>query len=125
MPTTLGKYQLGKTLGSGISCKVKLSRDNNTGKRYALKILKPMTDPHKNFLKNLIDTEVEVLKKLNHRHIINLVEVGHDILVSTHKTKEAAEYDYIVLELAAGGELFDFVANSGAFSERVARTFFL
>jgi hypothetical protein len=39
MPTTLGKYQLGKTLGSGVSCKVKLARDT-ANKRYAIKIIK-------------------------------------------------------------------------------------
>jgi serine/threonine protein kinase len=31
---------------------------------------------------------------------------------------------YIVLELALGGELFDFVANSGRFEEPVARYYF-
>jgi hypothetical protein len=38
MPKTLGKYQIGKTLGSGVSCKVKLARTLN-GCRYAIKIL--------------------------------------------------------------------------------------
>jgi len=32
--------------------------------------------------------------------------------------------DYIVLELAAGGELFDFIALSGAFDEPTARYYF-
>ena len=31
---------------------------------------------------------------------------------------------YIALELAEGGELFEYVANCGAFSESVARTYF-
>ncbi len=31
---------------------------------------------------------------------------------------------YIVLELAGGGELFDFVAQTGAFTEPVARYYF-
>jgi hypothetical protein len=38
MPTTLGKYILGRTLGSGVSCKVKLAKDE-AGTRYAVKIL--------------------------------------------------------------------------------------
>jgi hypothetical protein len=32
---------------------------------------------------------------------------------------------FIVLELAEGGELFDFVASSGAFPVEVARSYFL
>lgn len=31
---------------------------------------------------------------------------------------------FIVLELALGGELFDFIANSGAFEEDEARYYF-
>ena len=38
MPTTLGNYILGRTLGSGVSCKVKLAKDES-GTRYAIKIL--------------------------------------------------------------------------------------
>ena len=38
MPVTLaGKYELGRTLGSGVSCKCKIARDVG-GKRYAIKI---------------------------------------------------------------------------------------
>tara|TARA_B110000285_G_C14797329_1_gene455792 strand:- start:236 stop:373 length:138 start_codon:yes stop_codon:yes gene_type:complete len=37
----------------------------------------------------------------------------------------AKEVNYIVLEIAERGELFDFVANTGAFSEHVARYFFM
>ena len=31
---------------------------------------------------------------------------------------------YVVLEIASGGEVFDFIANTGRFQERVARYFF-
>lgn len=58
MPTTLGKYQIGHTLGSGVSCKVKLAKDAS-GTRYAIKIL------HNNaeFI-DLIKAEVQTLKAL-------------------------------------------------------------
>ena len=39
MPTTLGKYTLGRSLGEGASSKVKLAKDD-TGARYAVKILR-------------------------------------------------------------------------------------
>ena len=105
MPTTLGRYQLGRTLGSGVSCKVKLARDA-ANKRYAIKIIKSGE-----VFSELVATEVEILKKLQHPNIINLVEVGNGAL--SHPKKGTHTVDYIVLELVAGGELFDFVANSG------------
>lgn len=32
--------------------------------------------------------------------------------------------DYMVLDLALGGELFDFISNTGAFDEKFARHYF-
>lgn len=44
------------------------------------------------------------------------------------KTKEGREVTesvlYIALELATGGELFDYVAQTGKFSEPIARFYF-
>lgn len=61
------------------------------------------------------------MKKLNHPNIVNFVEMGRGSLKTL---KASATVDYIVLELAQGGELFDFVANSGRFKESVARAYF-
>ena len=116
MPTTLGKYQLGKTLGSGVSCKVKLAKDA-TGTRFAVKILH-----NDDCFVELIKTEVECLMNLKHPGIVNLVEQGTGVMTNSKKAPKTV--DYIVLELVQGGELFDFVANSGRFTEEVARFYF-
>ena len=115
MPTTLGKYQIGKTLGSGVSCKVKLAKDS-TSTRYAIKILKD------DEFGDLIKTEVEVLAHLNHPGIVNMVEKAQGVI--TNSKKGSKTVDYIVLELVSGGELFDFIAQAGRFSEEVARHYF-
>jgi len=39
MPTKLDKYTLGRELGSGVSCKVKLAKDDADA-RYAIKIIR-------------------------------------------------------------------------------------
>lgn len=117
MPQTLGKYHLGRTIGSGASCKVKIARTDDDNKRYAVKILK--ADQR---LERFIKNEVEILRKLSHPNIVNFVEMGNDTLRKVGKLNK--QVDYIVLELAEGGELFDFVCNSGHFSELVARTYF-
>lgn len=80
MPTTLGKYQLGMTLGSGVSCKVKLAKDA-AGTRYAVKIL----HNDEAFLE-LIKAEVETLKNLKHPNIVNLVESASGIMSNSKKS---------------------------------------
>lgn len=69
MPTTLGKYTLGRELGSGVSCKVKLAKDD-ADRRYAVKILKGDSS-----FDELIQTEVEALFMLEHPNIIKIHEV--------------------------------------------------
>jgi serine/threonine protein kinase len=68
MPGSIGKYQIGRTLGSGASCKVKLGVDSTTGKKVAVKIIKEDMDEAD---KALIKAEVEALQNLKH---INIVE---------------------------------------------------
>lgn len=111
MPTTLGKYILGYTLGSGVSCKVKLAKDD-TGTRYAVKIL----HPDKKF-DELIDTEVQTLTKVKHPNIVNLIEVGEGEQKNSKKGARK-RVKYMVLELVGGGELFDLVALGGRLDEK-------
>lgn len=44
MPGLLGKYEIGKTLGTGVSCKVKLAKDTTTEEYVAIKIMKDDAD---------------------------------------------------------------------------------
>jgi len=116
MPATLNQYTLGRELGSGVSCKVKLAKDEGNT-RYAIKILKQDSD-----FDELVSTEVNALRTLDHLNIIKLFEVNTGTQV--HPRKGTKSVKYIVLELAQGGELFDFVALGGALNERTARYFF-
>jgi len=54
----IGKYEIGRTLGSGASCKVKLGMDTETGRKCAVKIMSKDLD--KDMMK-LVMTEVEAL----------------------------------------------------------------
>ena len=90
--STLGKNTLGRTLGSGVSCKVKVAKAQGCHK-VAIKILKDDKE-----LKDLIDTEVQVLRKLHHDNIVNFIEMGSDTLYRDQKKNKVV--NYIVLELA-------------------------
>jgi len=70
MPATLNQYTLGRELGSGVSCKVKLAKDES-GTRYAIKILKQDSE-----FDELVKTEVDALKALEHDNIIRLYEMN-------------------------------------------------
>ena len=54
------------------------------------------------------------MSQLSHPNIVNLIEYGKDgIVEKSNGSKEPVTY--IILELAAGGELFDYVATTGRF----------
>ena len=59
---------------------------------------------------------------LDHENIIKQIEFGVGVYEKTSGKKK--EVQFIVLELALGGELFDFVAISGRFQEPLARYYF-
>ena len=126
MPTKLGKYTLVRTLGSGAYSKVKLAQDSETGLFYAIKIMKGVEeDRNRKMIENVI-SEVQTMsqfKKEEHPYIVNLIEYDKEGIVEKANGDKRQAF-YIVLELAQGGELFDFVASTGAFSEPVARYYF-
>jgi serine/threonine protein kinase len=57
---------------------------------------------------------------LDHKHVLKYFEFN-ERAVWTKKNGSTVEVAYIVSELVPGGELFDYVANSGPFSERICR----
>ena len=67
-------------------------------------------------------TEVEAMKILDHPHVINQIEYGTDTYIKNSGKEKTVSY--IVLELALGGELFDFIAIAGKLDESMARYYF-
>ena len=67
--------------------------------------------------------ELNIMKALDHENLVKLISVRENAI---YKEQNESTYNCfaIVLEYVGGGELFDFVADTGKFSERVARTYF-
>lgn len=67
--------------------------------------------------------ELGIMKALDHENLVKLVSVREN---ATYKDENEATSSCfaIVLEYVGGGELFDFVAETGKFSETVSRTYF-
>lgn len=107
-PLRVGFYDIERTLGKGNFAVVKLARHRVTKTQVAIKIIdKTRLDPS-NLEK--IYREVQIMKLLNHPHIIKLYQV-----------METKDMLYIVTEFAKNGEMFDHLTSSGHLSESEAR----
>jgi len=67
--------------------------------------------------------EIEILAQLKHPNIVNLLEF-HESIDYVKKNGQSYKVVAIFMELVPGGELFEYVADSGRFSEETARTYF-
>ncbi|XP_029475202.1 serine/threonine-protein kinase Chk2 isoform X3 [Rhinatrema bivittatum] len=111
------KYIISKTLGSGACGEVKLAFVKSTCKKVAIKIINKQTfktresERTNSFLN--VDTEVEILKTLNHPCIIKIENFF-----------DTEDSYYIVLELMEGGELFAKVEASTRLKEATAKLYF-
>lgn len=115
---TVGNYILLKTLGAGYASKVKLGFNKVDGQHYAVKIMN-----NKKIQASNLENEVNIMKQLKHENIINLIEFSEDaVYYKTNGTNK--QVMYIVLELALGGDVFEYLVNTGKFSEEVCRTYF-
>ena len=120
-PGRISRYEIMETLGYGASCKVKLGVDTATGQRVAVKIFDDSMDPES---VQLLLAEVNSMKQLKeHDNVIKPIEFGNDIYEKGCGTTRRVMY--IVIELATGGELMNFLQVSGRFSESLARYFFI
>ena len=120
MPKSIGDYNIIKALGEGASCKVKLAVDTRNGTKVAIKLMNDIKDSE---IHQLLLTEVEMCSKLNHVNIVRQIEHGIGKYMRSDGTVKK-QCEYIVLEIAKGGELFDYISNTGALSEDEARSFF-
>jgi len=114
-------YIIGKTLGKGAYSKVKLGTNVKTGEHVALKLLQ--LQDMDNTSRRQVEREIQALARVEHPNVIRLKSVEWEVKYP-RKNGAVKDMSLVVLELAAGGELFDFLAFSGAFEEHLARTYF-
>lgn len=100
-------YELQERIGSGKFSDVYLAKERLTDFKWAVKIVDKtrLNDAEKELLRS----EISILKLLNHPNVVEMKEVFED------KTKM-----FVVLELAEGGELFERIRQKRVFSEYMA-----
>lgn len=118
---TIGEYTLHRKLGEGASAEVWEASSLNGNGRYALKCIKLAGTPEKNENSlNLLENEYKALVELESSGIIGIREIGKGFI---QEMGVEIPVMYLVIELANGGELFDYVAHTGPFSEILARNY--
>jgi serine/threonine protein kinase len=101
-------YKLGKQLGEGAFSVVKEGQHRSTQESFAIKIVTKakLSKEDEAALKD----EIDVLKDLEHKHIIRLYDVF-----------EEPQHYFMVTEKMMGGELFDRIVQKSYYNEKEAR----
>jgi len=99
-------YDVKKELGSGAFSIVKLAVHKTTKIQRAIKMIDKDSIKEK---KEMLEREVDILKRIQHPNIIAVVEIY-----------ETPRYLNLVMELAIGGELFDSIVSRGKYTEKDA-----
>lgn len=109
---TLDDYEIIKDLGAGAFSTVKLGKHSSSGKMYALKIIKDDALDNEMTLKTF-KNEIETMQEISHPNIINLIKSSGEGTLTKENGDVKNNVVYLTLELATGGELFDFIAQTG------------
>lgn len=96
------KYAIKALIGKGSFSKVVRVEDRVTKQPYAIKMIEIQELEGK----DVFQSELAVLRKVQHSYIVRLFEVF-----------ECKDKVYLVMELATGGELFDRIVSRGHFTE--------
>lgn len=88
-------FDLQATLGKGAQAKVKYAVDLSTGQPYAVKLF---------FVQGEMEAEIRNLAGLRHPNIVNVLSSGTAPLIKSNGS--IVPTDYVVQELALGGELY-------------------
>uniref|UniRef100_A0AAZ3RY61 Non-specific serine/threonine protein kinase n=1 Tax=Oncorhynchus tshawytscha TaxID=74940 RepID=A0AAZ3RY61_ONCTS len=107
-------YEMGDELGSGQFAVVKKCRERSSGLEYAAKFIRKRRSKssRRGVTREDIEREVSILKEIQHPNTITL----HDVF--ENKTDVI-----LILELVAGGELFNLLAEKESLTEEEATEF--
>ena len=109
--TEIANYTLKEDIGEGNFGKVKLAIYEETGEKFAIKILNKKQIKIK--MKNTIFKENEIITKFNHINVIFVFAIIED-----------ENNFYIVMEYCKKGELFDYIVAHQYLSEEQSSIFF-
>ena len=112
------KYIITEKKGHGATANVYLVKLANSDEVYAAKVLKNRS--------KLFEKEVLILNHLKETHnpfMVNIIDSGEGVILK--KNKPSSKKQYVILEYASKGELFNYIYYPGkSFSERHCKVIF-
>lgn len=119
MPKMLNSsYIISTKLGEGATSEVFLAIEQRTNKHFAVKLLR-----EKKEFAALFNKEFQMIQKMDHPNVINLLEGGKGIIEDTRNNTKFIN-NYLLFELAENGDLADYLVNNKGFTETQARYIF-
>ena len=101
-----GRYEVLKRVGSGGMADVYMAKDHKLNRNVAVKVLKSDYVEDEKFLKKF-ETEAQAVARLSHPNIVNIYDVGMEDGIN-----------YIVMELAEGITLKEYIRKKGYLSPK-------
>ena len=101
-----GRYEVLKHVGSGGMADVYMAKDHKLNRNVAVKVLKSEYVEDEKFLKKF-ETEAQAVARLSHPNIVNIYDVGIEDGIN-----------YIVMELAEGITLKEYIRKKGYLSPK-------
>lgn len=105
-------YVLGDSLGKGSYAVVKVAFSKKLKRQVAIKIVMKKKAPQ-DYITKFLPREISVMKQLSHPNIVGLYEAI-----------ETSSRIYLVMDMADGGDLLDYIKMNGPVCEHDARKFF-
>ena len=121
MPSQIDNYTCTKTLGQGISAKVKLAQDQD-GKYFALKVYPKDNQANSEMALKTLADEANAYMQLDHPNILKIYEFKQDAVWRKSGDREC-KVAYLVMEFVNRGDLFDYVSLN-PFKPEICRYYF-
>jgi serine/threonine protein kinase len=99
IPRHFGNYTASKVIGQGSTCAVLEATDRSTGRDYAVKVMSS-SDLESRGITHKVETELSILRRISHKHVIHFHEVISD-----------GNLLFIVTENCNGGDLLTWITD--------------
>eukprot|EP01084_Bolivina_argentea_P264136 447320_1 len=120
---SIGKWYIGETIAKGDRSWVKKGFDKKTGKVVALKFIAKADESWAKEQIHRVVTEIESLRSIRHPNVLKLY--GYNLNAQYPiKKNEKINCILLVLEFAAGGELYDMLQYTATLEPVLARSYF-
>ena len=109
-----------RVLGKGGFAKVFLATDPERQEKVAVKVLKKNKIHKTQNFSAMLNEELEAMQAVNHASVIRIYKASKNGIL-TKPNKENKDVFYFEMEYGAGGLVYDYLFNTGAFPDHICK----